>query len=69
MKSKELQELTKEELDKKLGENKARLIQLRFDVSARQHKNHQDIKATKKNIAQIMTRLNQIEKEKDLTKK
>lgn len=55
MNADELREQTEEQLEQLLKDKRAKLTQLRFDVSARQHKNHQEIKETKKEIARILT--------------
>ncbi|MFH1759375.1 MAG: 50S ribosomal protein L29 [Patescibacteria group bacterium] len=47
------------ELQKQLKENRDKLWQLKVDLAAGKVKNVQEIKATKKNIAQIMTFINQ----------
>ena len=52
---KELRDKSPEELSTLLKELKAKLSQLRFDVSARQVKNYKEVKRVKKNIAQILT--------------
>jgi large subunit ribosomal protein L29 len=57
MKAKEMKEKSSEELKKILQEKRSILCQLRFGVKARQVKNHQQLKETKKDIARILTLL------------
>jgi len=65
MKTRELREKSPEELRKLLFEDKAKLVELRFDVSAHQEKNVKEINRIKKEIA----RINTILKEKEGSKK
>ena len=60
MKTKEIMDKNEEELKKLLKEEKARLVQLRFELTSRQLKNHGLIKQTKKSIARIQTRLKKL---------
>jgi len=55
MKTRELREKTTEELKKLLLDEKAELVELRFDVSAHQEKNVKKIGQIKKTIARIET--------------
>lgn len=55
MKIKELREKSKEELKKFLQEKRERLMALRFDLAAGKVKNVKGIRATKKDIARILT--------------
>lgn len=57
MKAKELNEKNAGELENLLKQEKARLVQLRFELASRQLKDHGQLKRTKKNIARINTRL------------
>lgn len=57
MKLKELRDKSKEELETLLMDTRAKLNQLRFDVSARQVKNYKEINQSKKEIARILTLL------------
>lgn len=57
MKAKEINNKSKEELQEILKEKKAKLVQLRFEMTSRQLKDHTQIKKAKKTIARIMTRL------------
>ncbi len=64
MKYQELTDKIKGELEEMLKERKAELIKLRFGGYLRQLKNYARIKEAKKEIAKILTRLNNL-KEKD----
>ncbi|MBU4481001.1 50S ribosomal protein L29 [Patescibacteria group bacterium] len=57
MKTLELREKSKEELQKLLQENRERLRQLRFDLVSGKVKNVKEIRETKKDIARIQTLL------------
>lgn len=59
MKAKELKEKSSEELKKILQEKRSMLCQLRFGVGARQVQNHQQLKEIKKDIARILTFLDE----------
>ncbi|HUD08848.1 MAG TPA: 50S ribosomal protein L29 [Candidatus Saccharimonadales bacterium] len=58
MKIKEIREKSENELKKDLVERRNKLAKMRFDISAKQVKNHRDIRITKKDIARILTVLN-----------
>ena len=58
MKIKEIREKSENELKKDLIERRNKLAKMRFDISAKQVKNHRDIRITKKDIARILTVLN-----------
>ena len=64
MKFKDLQNKTKEDLQKILQEERDKLIDLRFKDSNKQLKNVKEIKATRIDIAQILTKLKQISLDK-----
>lgn len=55
MKSKELKDLTDEELVKKLGESKDELFKLRFQMVTNQLDNPNRIKEVRKSIARLKT--------------
>ncbi len=57
MKIAELRKKSKEELQKILIDNRERLRQLRFDLSAGKVKNVKEVRTVKKEIAQILTLL------------
>lgn len=59
MKIKELRQKTKEELQKLLSEQRDKLRLLRFDIALKKAKNVREIRKIKKNIARILTLLNQ----------
>lgn len=55
MKVKELRELTVDELNKKMNENKDELFKLRFQLATGQLDNPMRIKEVRKNIARVKT--------------
>lgn len=55
MKASEIRELTAEELNSKLGELKAELFNLRFQLAINQLDNPMRISAVKKDIARVKT--------------
>ena len=59
MRIKELREKNKEELIKMLAEKRETLRKLRFDVASKQIKNNREIRESRKDIARIMTLINQ----------
>ena len=61
MKAKELREMTDVELNKQLKDLKAELFNLRFQLAVNQLDNPMRIKAVKKDIARIMTVLNELD--------
>jgi len=68
MKKNELQQLknlTIKELEAILLEKKEKLRQLRFNLNAGKIKNFSEIRKTKKDIAQILTLINQKKKNKE----
>jgi large subunit ribosomal protein L29 len=58
MKAKELRQKPKNELQRLLQEDREKLRQLRFDLSAGKVKNVREIRKIKKDIARILTLLN-----------
>ncbi|MBU2544840.1 50S ribosomal protein L29 [Patescibacteria group bacterium] len=58
MKAKELKQKNEKELQKLLQEDREKLRQLKFDLSAGKVKNVREIRKIKKDIARIMTILN-----------
>ncbi len=58
MKTSELRQKTKEELQKLLKENRERLQSLKFDIALKKIKNVREIRKIKKTIARILTLLN-----------
>ena len=61
MKTKEIREMSLEELKTKLSDSKAELFNLRFQHAVNQLDNPMRIKAVKKDIARIMTVLQEQE--------
>ena len=59
MKSSELRQKSKSELQKLLQDNREKLRQLRFDLSSGKVKNVREIRMIKKDIARILTMLNE----------
>ena len=55
MKAVEIRDLTTDELNEKLGDLKAELFNLRFQLAVNQLENPMRIKAVKKDIARIKT--------------
>lgn len=60
MKPQELREKPKSELEKLLQEKRERLRSLRFDLAAGKVKNVREIREIKKDIARILTILNEL---------
>jgi large subunit ribosomal protein L29 len=59
MKISEIRGKNKHELEKDLVEMRNKLAKMRFDISAKQVKNHREIRKMKKDIARILTLLKQ----------
>ncbi|OGI16333.1 MAG: 50S ribosomal protein L29 [Candidatus Moranbacteria bacterium RBG_19FT_COMBO_42_6] len=59
MKIKELREKNIEELKKVLMEKQESVRRLRFDISSKQIKNNRDLRNDKKDIARILTLINE----------
>ena len=59
MKAKELRKKTEKELEKILKENREKLEKMKIDLSLRKLKNVKEIKMVKKDIARILTILNE----------
>ena len=60
MKLKELQEKTKDDLNKLLEVKREKLRELRFKDSNKQLKNVREIRSLRKDVAQILTFVNQM---------
>jgi len=58
MKTAELNDKTKEELEKMVKEEKEKLRQLKFDLAAGKVKNIKEIRQIRKDVARILTRIN-----------
>ena len=61
MKVKEIRELSEAELEKKIAELRQEMFNLRFQLAVNQLDNPMRIKAVKKDIARIMTVLNELD--------
>jgi ribosomal protein L29 len=61
MKGKEIREMNINELKKLLDEKRQKAVQLRFDITSKQAKNHRDYRKTKKDISKILTILKEYE--------
>lgn len=59
MKISEIREKSENELKKDLVEMRNKKAKMRFDISAKQVKNHREARKVKKNIARILTLLRQ----------
>jgi len=59
MEIREIREKNKGELEKNLRELRNKLTKMRFDISAKQMKNHREIRKIKKDIARILTIIKQ----------
>lgn len=59
----EIRNMKKEELKKFVEEKKASAVKLRFDIAAKQLKNHREYRSIRKDIARAMTLINQLENE------
>jgi large subunit ribosomal protein L29 len=59
MKIKELREKNTEELKKLLSEKREAARKLRFDIASKQIKNVRDLRNSKKDIAKILTLINE----------
>ena len=59
MKAEELRKLSPEELNKKLNELKEELVRLRFQLQINQLDNPNKIPETKRNIARVLTVMNE----------
>ena len=59
MKAEELRKLSPEELNKKLNELKEELFRLRFQLQINQLDNPNKIPETKRNIARVLTGMNE----------
>jgi len=59
MKTSELKQKTKKELERLLEDSREKLRNLRFDIQMKQSKNVREIRLAKKLIAKILTFINQ----------
>jgi large subunit ribosomal protein L29 len=60
MKTKELREKNKGELGKLLNEKREKVRKLRFDIATKQVKNNRELRNEKKDIAKILSIINNI---------
>jgi len=65
MKIAEIKDMKKEELKKFVEEKKAEAVKLRFDIAAKQLKNHSEYGKIKKDIARALTVLSEMELENE----
>ncbi|MCX6765990.1 MAG: 50S ribosomal protein L29 [Candidatus Moranbacteria bacterium] len=61
MKAKEIREMSSGEIKKFLEEKRARAVQLRFDISSKQLKNHREYRKVKRDIARAIAISKEIE--------
>jgi large subunit ribosomal protein L29 len=59
MKAKEIREKNVNELKREVREKRETVQQLRFDISMKQAKDHRDVRNTKRDIARILTVVNE----------
>jgi large subunit ribosomal protein L29 len=60
MKTKELKEKDKSELEKLLGDKREKVRKLRFDIATKQVKNNRELRNEKRDIAKILSIINNI---------
>jgi large subunit ribosomal protein L29 len=63
MKNKELREKNVNELRKDLDDKKGDVQKLMFEVSVKQSKNHRDLRNAKRDVARLLTVINEKSKE------
>ena len=68
MKTKDLRKMSEKELQKILRDEREKLLKLRFDLAAGKLKNIREIRERKKNIAKILTILNEKNVQKKTTR-
>ncbi len=59
MKIQEIRDMNIEQLKKLIAEKRAQAVKLRFDIAARQLKNHRQYRALKTDVARALTILKQ----------
>ncbi|MDD5396495.1 MAG: 50S ribosomal protein L29 [Candidatus Moranbacteria bacterium] len=59
MKIQEIKDMNNEQLKKLIAEKQTQAVKLRFDIAARQVKNHRQYRVLKTDIARALTILNQ----------
>lgn len=62
MKITEIRDMNIEQLKKLVEEKRTQAVKLKFDISARQLKNHRQYRAIRKDIAQALTIIKESEK-------
>lgn len=65
MKIGEIRDMNKDELRKFIEEKRALAIKLRFDIAAKQLKNHREYRSVRKEIARALTVLKQLGEDKE----
>lgn len=68
MEIKEIRKKTDKELTKFLAEQRDKLRDLRFKISSRQHKNYKEMGEVKREIARILTVMNERRHYKEISK-
>ncbi|RMD51785.1 50S ribosomal protein L29 [Candidatus Parcubacteria bacterium] len=63
MEFKELKDKSRKELNGLLAEQRQKLYELRLKLSVNQLKQVREVRVVKKNIAKLLTRINQLKKE------
>jgi len=66
LKTKDIREKNRKELERDLSELRNKLAKIRFDISTKQVKNHREIRKVKKNIAMILTHLRQTSEQQSM---
>lgn len=59
---KEIRNMNIEQLKKLVEEKRSQVVKLKFDISAKQLKNHRQYRAIRKDISQILTIIKEVEK-------
>ena len=59
---KEIRNMNIEQLKKLVEEKRSQVIKLKFDISAKQLKNHRQYRTIRKDISQILTIIKEVEK-------
>ena len=62
MKIQEIRDMNTEQLKKLVSEKQTQAVKLKFDISARQLKNHRQYRTIKKDIAKALTIIKESEK-------
>ncbi|HOW60735.1 MAG TPA: 50S ribosomal protein L29 [Candidatus Moranbacteria bacterium] len=59
---KEIRNMNIEQLKKLVEEKRSQVVKLKFDISAKQLKNHRQYRTIRKDISQILTIIKEVEK-------